>query len=153
MEKFAKSYVKFMVDSLKKKYKGKYKTPFQMPKEEKDKFFKQLKDEWKATKKAHVKHFESMDKASLNEYFSYYLSEFKIKDIDISFDLDRMDLSMWAEGSKYMYNLRASFPVDTVGEAYLEAYESIPEGGKKSILKQGFPKLKEAVDKIKELEK
>lgn len=153
MKKTAKNYFKFMLKKLKDTYKGKYKTPLQMPEKERKDFFKDVKKEWEAHKKeSHVRQLEEINKDSLNDYFSYYLSNFNIKDIDISNHMDRMDLSMWVHGSRYMYNINASYSIDMVGEVMLEVYKETEGLGKSFVFRQTYPKLEQVIDQVKFLE-
>jgi hypothetical protein len=155
MNKEAVNYVKFMQKMLKDKFKGKYKAPFQIEnKKERDDFFKEVKKEYHAQKKkAHVKQLDVLNKESVQEYFSFYLPEFDIKDIDMSFHLDRFDLSMWAHGKKHMYSVGASYPMQEGGEAYIEVYKDLGEGKKEKVIdKMVFDNLEKAVEEIKKIE-
>jgi len=50
--KEASAYTKKMMEELKKMYKGKFKSPMQLPKEEKGKFFKHMDTVWKSKKES-----------------------------------------------------------------------------------------------------
>jgi hypothetical protein len=155
MKKEAKMYVQFMMDKLKEMYKGEYKSPFQIPdKKEQKKFHEMVKKEWAAfKKKAHVKQLDVINKDSIQEYFSEYLPEFDIKDIDMSYHLDRFDLSMWAHGKNHMYSIGASYPQADAGESYIEVYEDMGEGKKKKVVnKKIFDNLEKAINMVQKIE-
>jgi hypothetical protein len=155
MNKEAVNYVKFMQKMLKEKFNGKYKAPFQIEdKKERDAFFKEVKKEYHAQKKkAHVKQLDVIDKEAIQEYFSHYLENFDVKDIDMSFHLDRFDLSLWAHGKNHMYSVGSSYPMKESGESYIEVYKDLGDGKKEKIIdKMTFDNLEKAIEEIKKIE-
>lgn len=154
MKKQAKMYVQFMMDKLKEMYEGKYKSPFQIPdKKEQKKFHETVKEEWKKFKKeSHVKQLDVLNKDSVQEYFSHYLEDIEVKDIDMSYHLDRFDLSLWAHMGDFMFSLGASYPQAEVGEAYVEIYKDLGDGKKEKIVnKMTFDNLEKAMKEIKKV--
>jgi len=154
MKKQAKMYVQFMMDKLKEKYEGKYKSPFQIPdKKEQKEFHKMVKEEWQKFKKeSHVKQLDILNKDSVEEYFSHYLDGIEVKDIDMSYHLDRFDLSMWAHIGNHMFSLGASYPQADVGEAYVEIYKDMGDGKKEKVVdKMTFENLEKAIKEIKKV--
>jgi len=52
LKKEASAYTEKLQEELKKMYKGKFKSPMQLPKEEKAKFFKHMDKVWKSKKES-----------------------------------------------------------------------------------------------------
>lgn len=154
MKKEAKMYVQFMMDKLKEKYKGEYKSPFQIPsKKEQKEFHEMVKEEWKKFKKeSHVKQMDVLNKDSIQEYFSHYLEGVEVKDIDMSYHLNRFDLSLWAHMGDHMFSLGASYPQAESGEAYVEIYKDLGDGKKQKVVdKMTFDNLEKAMVEIKKV--
>lgn len=152
----ASKYTKFLIEELRKMYKGKYKTPMQLPPKEKKKFFEHIDKNWKskkeAFKEAHVLHLEKLDKANINKYFKHYFSDFDVKDIDIEYHVDRFDLSMWAHGKDHMYSIEATYPLHDSGQVQVEAYSNKKGEGKKKVDTSVYNKFEDAVKAIKKRE-
>ena len=75
--KEASDYTKFMMKELKEMFKGEYKSPMQLPKEDKTKFFKHMDTAWKSKKESST--VESNDKTAkkVNEYFKFVQDQLK----------------------------------------------------------------------------
>jgi len=76
--KEASAYTKKMMEELKKMYKGEFKSPMQLSKEEKSKFFKHMDKVWKSKKESKEEESKSKIDAILlgNEKLSKKVSEY-----------------------------------------------------------------------------
>jgi len=80
--KEASAYTKKMMEELKKMYKGAFKSPMQLSKEEKGKFFKHMDKVWKSKKESKSKidaillGNEKLSK-KINEYFQFVQDQLK----------------------------------------------------------------------------
>jgi len=77
-KKEASAYTKKMMEELKKMYKGEFKSPMQLSKEEKSKFFKHMDKVWKSKKESKSEESKSKIDAILlgNEKLSKKVSEY-----------------------------------------------------------------------------
>jgi len=74
LKKEASDYTKKMQEELKKMYKGKFKSPMQLPKNEKSKFFKHMDTVWKSKKESNV----DLIAKKVNEYFKFVQDQLKL---------------------------------------------------------------------------
>jgi len=72
--KKASDYTKKMMEELKKMYKGEFKSPMQLSKEEKSKFFKHMDKVWKSKKESSL---DPVLAKKVNEYFTFVQDQLK----------------------------------------------------------------------------
>lgn len=70
----ASAYTKKMMEELKKMYKGEFKSPMQLSKEEKGKFFKHMDKVWKSKKESKL---DPVLAKKVNEYFTFVQDQLK----------------------------------------------------------------------------
>lgn len=77
LTKEANDYQELMFKELKKMFDGKFKSPMQLPKEEKAKFFKHMDKIWKSKKESSLDIEKSRIAKKVNDYFKFVQDQLK----------------------------------------------------------------------------
>jgi hypothetical protein len=77
LKKEASDYTVFMMKELKKMFDGKFKSPMQLSKEDKTKFFKHMDTVWKSKKESSLDIEKSRIAKKVNEYFQFVQDQLK----------------------------------------------------------------------------